>query len=830
MNGHRSSVKNNSTTYLYEHFNLPGHSFSDATIQIIDFVDNSTSDDVKNDLLITEDYWIDRLGTTYPLGLNDKKKGSGNVSQGISMNYFNGTIKRYKRGRGKKRTSRHRSLDGINSDIAKFSNPVTDFDNKSLFKTFKRYSLKDLDLLYSLSKSNSGIIYNICLSFSSTFSPKHRPKESVAKDTRENIVIKFKCKFIDNLKLPSIFSDTSVQKLLPQAVQKVCPLMIFYKYNDPLSLSILNYGKFLKKLTIPDIRSIIHSPCDCSTSPFLYGPLEHVVTGDLSIVVEKELREILSYGCKYRVPINLTSQQVRDDISEDIDSFIKIKSRKYFHKHTAFTAWRDRVMEIVDKRIKFFNKHHPHIFQEQENILEKVSVKKELKRLQKKYIICSVDKASNNISFICKKFYILTLLKELGFDLNTLECTGNDTYQPCELKESEVVDNICNNLLNKFNIKVGDDDQRLARLFWNPKLHKVPYKARFIAGAKKCATKPLNILVNCALKLLRDYFKRYCQTIYNNSGINMFWSIESSLDFLKKLRNTDVYNLQIYDFTTLYTKLDLREVDKMIWEVIDLIFSERNKYICICKYDNNKCFFSKKLYDNYHCFDKFQLKEAVHFIISNTYIVFGGTVFIQIMGIPMGGNSSSPIADLTLAKFEFNYMQKLLTGKKFALAKHLSNTNRYVDDLITFNYLHFHNLINVIYPPSLQMERSGSDNKIVNYLDLNVSIKPDGISVSVYNKTDDFNFNVVSLTFPHSNIPIEVGYNVFYGQILRYGNICTDLDTFTFHLNKIFQIMVSRNYDREYLIKSIRRCLRKYNSIFCKFGIQDDTQILHVLT
>ena len=92
MNGHRSSVKNNSTTYLYEHFNLPGHSFPDATIQIIDFVDNSTSDDVKNDLLITEDYWIDRLGTTYPLGLNDKKKGSGNVSQGISMNYFNGTF------------------------------------------------------------------------------------------------------------------------------------------------------------------------------------------------------------------------------------------------------------------------------------------------------------------------------------------------------------------------------------------------------------------------------------------------------------------------------------------------------------------------------------------------------------------------------------------------------------------------------------------------------------------------------------------------------------------------------------------------------------------
>ena len=83
--------------------------------------------------------------------------------------------------------------------------------------------------------------------------------------------------------------------------------------------------------------------------------------------------------------------------------------------------------------------------------------------------------------------------------------------------------------------------------------------------------------------------------------------------------------------------------DNMIGEVIDLIFSERNKYICICNYDTDKCFFSNKTYDGYHIFDKDQLKEAVHYIFYNTYIIFAGIVFIQIRGIPMGGNSSSPL-------------------------------------------------------------------------------------------------------------------------------------------------------------------------------------------
>ena len=199
---------------------------------------------------------------------------------------------------------------------------------------------------------------------------------------------------------------------------------------------------------------------------------------------------------------------------------------------------------------------------------------------------------------------------------------------------------------------------------------------------------------------------------------------------------------------------------------------------------------------------------------------------MQKRDFPMGGNSSSPIADLTLAKREFNYMKNLLKQKRFGLAKILSNIKRYVDDVIIFNYLYFHNLIRSIYPPSLDMERVGSNNKNVNYLELNVNIEVTGISLSVYNKTDYFNFEVVTLTFPHSNIPLEVGYNMFYSQVLRFANICNNLDTFMVHLSKMFIILVSRGYNKSQLLKYIRRCMRKYNSVFVKFGVLEDNTIL----
>ena len=93
----------------------------------------------------------------------------------------------------------------------------------------------------------------------------------------------------------------------------------------------------------------------------------------------------------------------------------------------------------------------------------------------------------------------------------------------------------------------------------------------------------------------------------------------------------------------------------------------------------------------------------------------------------MGGNSSGEIAKSSLGFYEFDYMKELMNNKKqWDLAKRLSNNSRYMDDLITINYLHFDKVYPKIYPESLLMERAGNDNKNINYLDLNIIIGNEG--------------------------------------------------------------------------------------------------------
>ena len=42
---------------------------------------------------------------------------------------------------------------------------------------------------------------------------------------------------------------------------------------------------------------------------------------------------------------------------------------------------------------------------------------------------------------------------------------------------------------------MSEEDQNLSYLYWSPKLHKSPYKHKFISGSSKCMTKDLPCLL-----------------------------------------------------------------------------------------------------------------------------------------------------------------------------------------------------------------------------------------------------------------------------------------------------------------------------------------------
>ena len=81
--------------------------------------------------------------------------------------------------------------------------------------------------------------------------------------------------------------------------------------------------------------------------------------------------------------------------------------------------------------------------------------------------------------------------------VNTLkqELDGTRVYLETDTDEVSVVNAHLNDLPVKFSVCVNEGQAKLPTMYWLPKLHKRPYKARFIANSSSCTTTlPLNFL------------------------------------------------------------------------------------------------------------------------------------------------------------------------------------------------------------------------------------------------------------------------------------------------------------------------------------------------
>jgi hypothetical protein len=60
----------------------------------------------------------------------------------------------------------------------------------------------------------------------------------------------------------------------------------------------------------------------------------------------------------------------------------------------------------------------------------------------------------------------------------------------------------------------------LPSFYWIPKLHKYPFKQRYIAGSAKCSSKPISKLLTCILSAVKTGLQSYCDTRYSRGGMD----------------------------------------------------------------------------------------------------------------------------------------------------------------------------------------------------------------------------------------------------------------------------------------------------------------------
>ena len=220
-------------------------------------------------------------------------------------------------------------------------------------------------------------------------------------------------KGLEHIKLSKILHNKDVLSKLPVKLQTEDPPSIVYKLSSTIRNKLFNFKDTVNNIDVTDTDTYGTklSHCECHNSPFVDPDHGHIVTGDLRIITDQHLRKLISKGPNYREPRSINWKKCRETIDDGLESYISNICAKFNVANEDIIPWKDEVLQRIDEKITplkrkvKFNKVNP--------ILQRPDVIKYLENLHSKFVLVPIDKAANNVSIICKRFYVEVILNTL---------------------------------------------------------------------------------------------------------------------------------------------------------------------------------------------------------------------------------------------------------------------------------------------------------------------------------------------------------------------------------------------------------------------------------
>jgi hypothetical protein len=242
----------------------------------------------------------------------------------------------------------------------------------------------------------------------------------------------------------------------------------------------------------------------------------------------------------------------------------------------------------------------------------------------------------------------------------------------------------------------------------------------------------------------------------------------------------------------------------------------------------DRSYFVQKHSDFTKRFSETDIISMLGFLIDNIF-VFGGHVFQQTVGIPMGTNCAPLHDDLFLYSYEADFIHGLLKKNEKKLARSFNFTFRYIDDVLSLNNSRFGDFVD---PIELEITYTTDTDRSASYLDLHLEIDREGrLRTKLYDKKDDFNFPIVNFPFISSNIPAAPAYEVYISQLIRYSRACGYHQDFLDRRLLLTMKLLNQWFLLVKLKSSLRKFYGRHRDLVDRYGIsmsQMTTDMFHL--
>ncbi|KAL5258593.1 hypothetical protein ACHWQZ_G009164 [Mnemiopsis leidyi] len=448
MNGHRSSLRTKKgCQFVIEHF-TKYHRPANMKVAPLNPKANMEMELIKE------------FGTLFPYGGNDRlEKPYLDAREHFNNGEPVWNLFTHKKSRRGKRGGRNRVASSANSrstlspqeivdkvTLAKYNGENFRIIARNLVNSSRKEVILELGL--SLKDCRDKQLRDMLIDLSRHYFNRDPPEKTLFKRD-EHIVFKYTNRYFEDLNMAKLCNSPDILNSYPVRSVNFTPA---FSYTKPIRNRVLNYIEESRSTDPPPVT------CNCSSSEFMDPTLGHVVTGNLAVIKNSKLRNLLNKGLTYRECHQWKKDDVLSSIEKDLDTHIAKQSEKKKTPVQCFQLWKSDLLTKVRNKLA-----HIKIRRFKKPVLSDKDTLAELKKLQKTFIIVPTDKASNNVSIVCRKYYHECMIKELS----------SNVYLPIQQNEETLVKQHQQDL-RQLNVEVPADNESLPFIYSTIKQHKNP--------------------------------------------------------------------------------------------------------------------------------------------------------------------------------------------------------------------------------------------------------------------------------------------------------------------------------------------------------------------
>ena len=161
----------------------------------------------------------------------------------------------------------------------------------------------------------------------------------------------------------------------------------------------------------------------------------------------------------------------------------------------------------------------------------------------------------------------------------------------------------------------------------------------------------------------------------------------------------------------------------------------------------------------------------------------------------------------------------LFDDKQDNIIDAFNTTSRYLDDILNINNVSFDTMVSQIYPSELKLNKANTSDTEAAFLDLHLSVSNDIVSTKIYDKRDDFDFEIVNFPFLDGDVPRSTSYGVYISQLIHFARESSHVADFNTRNKLLTQKLLKQGYLYHKLSKTFSKFYRRHYDLISKFQI-----------